>query len=73
MDWDDDVVKKLAVSSVLALFLIAPATAHAEEAAPNAGSSSREVLCSAIGPLLLATGSAQNSYEPPIISGCGQR
>ncbi|MFE3542362.1 hypothetical protein ACFXK0_05250 [Nocardia sp. NPDC059177] len=61
-------MKKLAVSSALALFLLAPAvtatTAQAQEPVADSGSSSLDVLCSPIGSILVLAGSAENRFGP---------
>ncbi|MGW6423912.1 hypothetical protein ACWF82_14635 [Nocardia sp. NPDC055053] len=70
-------MKKLAVSSALALFLLAPAvsatTAQANEPVAGSGSSSLDVLCSPVGGLLVAAGSAENPYGPLLTGVCVSR
>ncbi|MGW4633720.1 hypothetical protein [Nocardia sp. NPDC004415] len=54
-------MKKLVLSSALALFVFAPAvTAQAQEPVADTGSSSLDVLCSPIGGFLILAGSAEN-------------
>lgn len=70
-------MKKLAVTSALALFLLAPAvtatTAHAEAPVAGSGSSSLDVLCSPVGGLLVLAGSAENPYGPLLSMVCVTR
>ncbi|MGW5310361.1 hypothetical protein [Nocardia thailandica] len=67
-------MRTLAVTAALAAALIAagPAVATASPAQPVAGtgSSSLDVLCSPIGGLLVAVGSAENPYGPLLTGVC---
>lgn len=68
---------KLAASSALALFLLASAvgasSAHAQQPVADTGSSSLDVLCSPVGGLLVAVGSAENRYGPLLGAVCLNR
>ncbi|MEV6216264.1 hypothetical protein [Nocardia sp. NPDC051833] len=70
-------MKKFAVSSAIALSLLAPAvtaaTATAEAPVAASGSSSLDVLCSPVGGLLVLAGSAENPYGPLLTAVCVSR
>ncbi len=70
-------MKKLALSSALALFVFAPiataATAEAGEPVADSGSSSLDVLCSPVGGLLVLLGSAENHAGPLLGPACAMR
>ena len=70
-------MKKFAVSSALALFLLAPVVtataAQAEAPVADSGSSSLDVLCSPVGGLLVLAGSAENPYGPLLSMVCVSR
>ncbi|MFD3745427.1 hypothetical protein [Nocardia sp. NPDC058633] len=61
-------MNKLAASTALGIFLLASAlgtgTAHAQQPVADSGSSSLDVLCSPVGGLLVAVGSAENRFGP---------
>lgn len=68
---------KLAASSALALFALASvvgaSSAHAQQPVADTGSSSLDVLCSPVGGLLVAVGSAENPYGPLLVAVCATR
>ncbi|MFB7877950.1 hypothetical protein ACFC06_22110 [Nocardia sp. NPDC056064] len=70
-------MKKLVLSSALALFVFAPvagaATAQAQEPVADSGSSSLDVLCGPLGGILVLAGSAENPYGPLLGSVCFNR
>ncbi|MEU4318293.1 hypothetical protein ACFV24_01800 [Nocardia fluminea] len=70
-------MNKLAASSALTLFLLASAvgasSAHAQQPVADTGSSSLDVLCSPVGGLLVAAGSAENPYGPLLVAVCSTR
>ncbi|MEU4412917.1 hypothetical protein [Nocardia salmonicida] len=70
-------MNKLVASSALALFLLASAvgasSAHAQQSVADSGSSSLDVLCSPVGGLLVAAGSAENRYGPLLVMVCLNR
>ncbi|MEV6361758.1 hypothetical protein [Nocardia asteroides] len=71
-------MKKITVLSALALSVLAPVaaatTAHAQApVAAGTGSSSLDVLCSPVGGLLVAAGSAENPYGPLLVAVCVNR
>ncbi|WP_336085411.1 hypothetical protein [Nocardia sp. SSK8] len=70
-------MKKLALSSALALFVFAPvvtaATAQAQQPVADTGSSSLDVLCGPLGGILVLAGSAENPYGPLLGPVCVMR